>query len=1042
MSSEEETPLAQATEEEEEEEQKTTPHRTRAGDAAERQRRILSGTATAVHCAGDSACGCAVKLAALKPQFDAASQHTAIANVRRESMRPVAGGQHTNMKGRKLWLLKNMFDPYGNYLFCVRKIESTLGVGVKSMGRYRKQVRTEAAELAERAAAEVTATPQGNLAAARVAVRILASRVLSENLIDRVIVPPNATIVVTDVDSGDMAEAQVDRSNARQVRAWLSALPSGAVVDVTALSPVHYKHGNQGRRNRARTTAFAHLRDFVGMCAHPNGRASSYRGKTSFLEASITSLAPTNLTRAEKQQPEKVTLYEARLRTSLLGRFNAYLECLDADEPPVSASWLLGQMQSDVRLKRVGVSPRRSDYCDACAVYTEQMNRARTRLQRLRQSGSAAAEKLRLFEMVIDGYDALNNLHRAEATRELQVFAERKVLIGEAMQDRVFGNVRGDDWSIANQHRRHVPYMISIDFQMGRQVPHFARTQPGRFYYRQSLVSHTFGIVDHNEPRVLPSTGASNHLYVSDEEGVGSKDANHVITYLHHYIKRININYRHFVIYLDAAPYFKNQYVLGWAFEMVHRRRFDKMELCFMVPGHTKFDPDRLFASVSAALSSYQEDFFSTHDVYRALREKAIAGGVIGSVELFGESQTRCIGDWKEFLGPRNVPFVAITKYGRFVIERKPNQSIVLAAYRTNFDGVNDARAIPNFHGGAAPIPLGFRPRSTRASGAWKPLELNKALNLLRTYRDFVDAHRSRWPKFLLLIESNRDSYYTVGALNNDSDDSDDSDEEISSSSSSSSSSPSSSSSSSPEAVGDDWQIYQSFTDPDMLETGFDGAIDRIVSMETIRTTLDLAIGVQEPNDNTQEIALKLARAHLQLSRQPNSSAAKVQEAFDSQTAGLRNLPMQQGDLSNTARTVTIGRHCTHAGCDGTGHRNVARWHEGHVSQRCCPLRYSVPPPSLSLTPPPFPTTTSSSSSSSSSSIALEEFEDSQRALASDDSDDDDPPLIFCTICNAHDARELCKECNERRICRQSRCGSVCADCNLTCGRAKRRRRR
>jgi hypothetical protein len=962
-----------------------------------RQRRILEGTARAVYCNGRSCCQCEAKLTPLKAQFDAASQHTALANKYREGAGPIAGGRHTNRKGRKLWLLKNAFDAYGNFLFCQKKLASVLGVSVNTLYLMRKEVRetahqgatttpttptttttaTTATTSTTATATTAMATPQHQASSGVVTDRKLVAHVLRDNLLERVIVPENAEFPVKESDVMQL----VDPSNPRHIRAWLRAMPSDAIVEVVALSPVRYVHGNQGRRNRARDSARAHLRAFVETVAHPNGRSASYRGKTLFLEASILRLAPTELTGAEKQVPAKVEQREIKLRTSLLGRFNSYLE--DVGEAKISSLTLLKWMSSDPMLKRVGVSPRRSDYCDACTVYKEQLCRARTRLARLRQRGNASAEKLRMFDLQIIGYETLNILHREEAARELRVFAERKAAIEELMRTRVYP-ARQEGEQRHNQARQSVPYMISVDFQMGRQVPHFSRTQPGRFYYRQSLVSHTFGIVDHN------NTGAggrtySNHLYVSDEESVGTKDSNHVITCLNHFIGGINVHFRHLVIYLDAAPYFKNFTVLDWAYELVHRRRFNKVELCFMVPGHTKFDPDRLFSCVTAALNGYNQDFYSTRDIYETLRDKSVRTGIIDSVTLFGEDAAHCINDWKAALKPRFTKFVGITTYGRFVIERKPNQTIVLAAYRTNFDSIDNGTVISNFHNGGDPLPSGFCPSSTRDTGAWKPLKEKKCLNLLQTYREYIDSHRDRWPKFLRLVEADRERYFQQlppPDIEDVEDDEDEGDQEQTSSSSSSMIDV--------EQESGDWNIYHGLTDPDALETGFDDALDVIVRSERI-----LAVMASQDDDRT--IGLKLARAHLLLCRKPNSNEANVWSAFNSSSIGLRNLPRTTANLSN----------------------------------------------SLWRTP-------SSSSSSSSSSPSLlppsQQREQQQREQQQQPLSPPLPaPIVTCSVCSNHRAAELCASCNLLSICRHNRCGAYCLNClvaDSTGRRASKRRRR
>lgn len=72
----------------------------------------------------------------------------------------------------------------------------------------------------------------------------------------------------------------------------------------------------------------------------------------------------------------------------------------------------------------------------------------------------------------------------------------------------------------------------------------------------------------------------------------------------------------------DNAATIKSRYIVAWAYEKVEEGVFDEVELRFLVPGHTKFSPDQLFATVSANLAKV--DVFSFQDIEAAVRRSDI----------------------------------------------------------------------------------------------------------------------------------------------------------------------------------------------------------------------------------------------------------------------------------------------------------------------------------------------------------------------------------------------------------------------------------
>ena len=58
----------------------------------------------------------------------------------------------------------------------------------------------------------------------------------------------------------------------------------------------------------------------------------------------------------------------------------------------------------------------------------------------------------------------------------------------------------------------------------------------------------------------------------------------------------------------NATSTNKNRYLIGWALELVQHGIFNVVRLPFLVTGHTKFAPDRVFGSVA---NTYKSDVFT-----------------------------------------------------------------------------------------------------------------------------------------------------------------------------------------------------------------------------------------------------------------------------------------------------------------------------------------------------------------------------------------------------------------------------------------------
>ena len=146
---------------------------------------------------------------------------------------------------------------------------------------------------------------------------------------------------------------------------------------------------------------------------------------------------------------------------------------------------------------------------------------------------------------------------------------------------------------------------VSADYMMSKNLPFWGESpQPAKTYYQMKLVCDVFGIVDHSK-----EDRESNYTYLCDELAAGSKTSDHTISFFQHFIdNHIDSWVRNITFCLDNARVCKNKYLIAWANELVDQGRFESVRFIYLVVGHTKFEPDRLFASI--AKTFYKRDVF------------------------------------------------------------------------------------------------------------------------------------------------------------------------------------------------------------------------------------------------------------------------------------------------------------------------------------------------------------------------------------------------------------------------------------------------
>ena len=308
-------------------------------------------------------------------------------------------------------------------------------------------------------------------------------------------------------------------------------------------------------------------------------------------------------------------------------------------------------------------SPPRTDYCDLCKELNEKINRHKTILQRLRQSGNSSDAQLRENEVLLD--QAKNDLaaHKLRAQKALEHY-EFTVEQCEKNWKAILELISNDTLDVAEEkelEKRQASFMLvlSADYQMTKLIPHWGNTaQPGISYY---LRKYLFGIVDHRD--------GSKFVAVFDER-VGPKNTDHTVSLLFDYLCHSGLVpswVKRVCIFLDATSTNKNRYLLGWSMELVQHSVLDLIRVPFLITGHTKFAPDRVFSSIG---SSYiHKDVFNIAEIVQVAAD--------WFSNAFEETGVNVL-HWRQELDKKYSELTGILKYHDFFVTRNSDDNAEL----------------------------------------------------------------------------------------------------------------------------------------------------------------------------------------------------------------------------------------------------------------------------------------------------------------------------------------------------------------------------
>ncbi len=254
------------------------------------------------------------------------------------------------------WLLDNIFDSYGNYVFCFSCIKKMLKISGQRIRRLR--------EIKQQQAKSPT-------------IRMKKDQVLKEHICD--VVPP------------------VNETN---ILAWWMNLKDADMVEIRSTPKIH-----GGKSNNNKEELLPQFLAFIDNNSQPNGRSVGSHGPLYFLNSKFDRINEPSASETDKPENWK--------RRSLVYEFNRTLEGGKRISNGTVKKWL-----KTYRPKHA-ISPKKTDYCEMCAECREQKRRHETIATRLQQEGNGSESKIRENLSLAESYGLLLEEHRMDAGFEL-----------------------------------------------------------------------------------------------------------------------------------------------------------------------------------------------------------------------------------------------------------------------------------------------------------------------------------------------------------------------------------------------------------------------------------------------------------------------------------------------------------------------------------------------------------------------------------------------------------------------------------------------
>jgi len=317
-----------------------------------------------------------------------------------------------NRSRQNKWLLDNIFDSYGNYVFCFSCIKSILNVSGKRLHRLREIKR------------QPTEVPT---------IRIRKDQVLPEQICD--IVPP---------------------LNETNVLVWFQSLKDSSMVELRSFPKLHSFNPNNNKEE-----LLPLFLSFIDNNSQSNVCQVSSHGPLYFFNSKFDRINTPSASEADKPENWK--------RRSLVYEFNRTQTSNKSISNGTAKKWL-----KTYRSKHA-LSPKKTDYCEMCAECLEQSRRHETISIRLQQEGSGGENEIRENQALAESYGLLLEEHRMDASFELddsrlQTKKSRSLYHNFDKLQKIESVVSKTNLPAL---KRQIIFSLSLDYQQSKLTPHW-----------------------------------------------------------------------------------------------------------------------------------------------------------------------------------------------------------------------------------------------------------------------------------------------------------------------------------------------------------------------------------------------------------------------------------------------------------------------------------------------------------------------------------------------------------------------------------------
>lgn len=284
----------------------------------------------------------------------------------------------------------------------------------------------------------------------------------------------------------------------------------------------------------------------------------------------------------------------------------------------------------------------RSDLCITCEDFKKRLNQVTASFDEERDKKRAGIHK-----------EALEHLKLAKKER---LFYKANTKVANEQYRKL---PKAASSKPCEPNSRNIMSHYSWDFAQQLHYP-FEDQQVGPIFFKTPRRAQLFGVCCEGIPR--------QYNYLIDEEHSLEKNANTVISLLDHFFANYGLGEKWVHLTADnCVGQNKNNAILQYLMYRVLTGLHDKIELSFLIVGHTKFSPDGYFGLIKR---HYRRSQVYTYDQLADIVESSSRNGHNVCVRA---SRTSPIiyRDWTAWLSQYFTTFKGISNYHHFRVERK-----------------------------------------------------------------------------------------------------------------------------------------------------------------------------------------------------------------------------------------------------------------------------------------------------------------------------------------------------------------------------------